>query len=116
MRIAARMRHWGAVLVGLALATAAIPAQARQAETQTSPADAFQSGVAAHQKGDFASARALFQRACDSGNAEGCFSLGSFLVKGEGGAFDLPGARTAFQRACDGGHTRGCTARSLLGQ
>ena len=58
--------------------------------------------------------RVLYERTCDSGDAEGCNNLGVLYAKGEGGPRDDLKARVALQRACDGGFAMGCAHLGLM--
>ncbi|MBI1338789.1 sel1 repeat family protein, partial [bacterium] len=58
---------------------------------------------------DFSRARALYQKACDGGQAAGCTNLGWLYGNGRGVAQDFGRARELFQKACDGGEAQGCS-------
>src|SRR3954468_13904051 len=55
-----------------------------------------------------ASARALYEKACNTGRAAGCYELGVLYVKGQGVAADPPHANQLFELACHGGSAAGC--------
>lgn len=62
-------------------------------------------GVAA----DGPAAAALLRKACDLGNAEGCYNIGAALFGGElGQTADKPGAVSYFEKACSAGYATGC--------
>jgi len=51
----------------------------------------------------------FFETACDSGDAESCFLLGSLYFAGTGVPKDPTRAFALFQRSCSGGWWRGCS-------
>ena len=57
---------------------------------------------------------AMFKRACNGGEAEGCWSLGSLFDLGLGVRQNDGEALQAFQLACDGGAKLGCTSLAKL--
>ena len=59
---------------------------------------------------DVARAATLFQRACDGGEARGCYALAVSYNTGVGVTQDLARAATLFRQACDGGYAAGCRA------
>jgi len=54
------------------------------------------------------------KKACDRGNAQGCFNLGLMYTKGQGVKQDDFKAKELFGKACDGEVARGCTNYSIL--
>lgn len=50
----------------------------------------------------------LFMRACDGGDAQGCWGAGYALHEGRGVAADLPGALSYYLRGCDGNEAGAC--------
>lgn len=67
----------------------------------------------AGREADAAKKRALLERACNGGSADGCFGAGELAAK----AAAEDEARTAFSRACEMGHAKGCleSGRRWLG-
>ncbi len=57
---------------------------------------------------DKARARALYDQACKSGYATGCYNLGLMFSMGIGGAQDKGRARALYDQACKGGYTKVC--------
>ncbi|MBU1653471.1 MAG: sel1 repeat family protein [Gammaproteobacteria bacterium] len=53
-------------------------------------------------------ARQLYAKACDKGDANGCFNLGNMHYKGEGGPVNERQARQLLAKACDKGDAGGC--------
>ena len=74
--------------------------------------DLIESGNEAYDKGDYQKAAQLYQKACDSGEAGGCFGLGLLYQSGQGVRQDYQKATEFYQKACDGGDAVGC---SILG-
>lgn len=58
--------------------------------------------MAAYRKGDYDTARALWQQGCDAGSMRDCFELGIVYRDGEGVAPDSARYRELMTRACDG--------------
>jgi TPR repeat protein len=56
----------------------------------------------------------LFQRACDGGDAPGCFGLATFHEGGRQLAKDLPRAAELYQKSCDGGHGPACAGLARM--
>ena len=50
----------------------------------------------------------LYRRACDGGDATGCFNLGRMYYRGIGIAQDRAIAIELFQKACNGDYTEHC--------
>jgi hypothetical protein len=50
----------------------------------------------------------LYQKACDGGDAQGCFNLGVMYENGRGVTKDQAKAAQLYQKACDGGDAQGC--------
>jgi hypothetical protein len=57
---------------------------------------------------DEASAVALATKACEEGDAAGCFSLGVLFEQGNGVDVDQARAKALYARACEKGEARGC--------
>lgn len=83
------------LLVLIALASAAVPAFAD-----------FASGMAAYQKGDYATAAKDWQTEANAGNAEAQFNLGLLYVDGKGVSQDYAEAAVWFRRAADQGYAK----------
>ena len=62
-------------------------------------------GKEAYNKGDYQKAAQLYQKACDSGEAKGCFNLGG-LYDEDGQSFST--AKQYYGKACDLGLQLGC--------
>ena len=58
---------------------------------------------------DLTAAVALYQKACDAGNAHNCTQLGSAYHHGRGIPRDVAKAAALYQKACNGGDMLGCT-------
>ena len=54
------------------------------------------------------------KKACDGGNAIGCFNLGTMYDSGRGVKQDDFKAKELFGKACDGGDAGGCKNYSIL--
>lgn len=54
------------------------------------------------------------QKACDRGEADGCFQLASLYVLGKGVTRDLSRGATLFEKGCRSGHKNSCTALGSL--
>ncbi len=63
--------------------------------------DLIESGSEAYNKGDY-------QKACDSGNAEGCYNLGVAYNNGQGVKQDFYTAKQYYGKTCDLGLQLGC--------
>ena len=59
-------------------------------------------------KQDYKKAIELFKKACDLGDATGCYNLGVFYAKGQGVKQDYKKAAELFKKACDSGNVIGC--------
>jgi TPR repeat protein len=57
---------------------------------------------------DLARADALYERACDLGQAEACWAAGNAYADGHGVKVDKERARTFYTKACKAGYTPGC--------
>jgi hypothetical protein len=71
-------------------------------------------GVEALGKKDFKTALKLFTKACDSGNALGCYNLGVMYEKGEGVQQDSFKAVELYTKVCDSGNAFGCYNLGLM--
>ena len=70
--------------------------------------DLIESGNEAYDKGDYQKAAQLYQKACDSGEAFGCTSLGFLYENGQGVRQNYQKAAELYQKACDSGNAGGC--------
>ncbi|MCX6073846.1 MAG: tetratricopeptide repeat protein [Campylobacterales bacterium] len=77
-------------------------------------ADAYQDGQKALENKISSEAAALFEKACDSGNAKGCFELGLLYEKGDGVVQNKYKAVSLYTQACRGGEAYGCSNISLM--
>lgn len=64
----------------------------------------FEKGMDAYTKKQYTSAVKFFNKACDSGNAKGCFQLGKTYELGHGHNIDIVKATHLYQKACDKGY------------
>ena len=62
--------------------------------------DLIKSGEEAYDKGDYQKAVELYQKACDSGEALGCYNLGVLYANGQGVKQDFTTAKQYFGKAC----------------
>lgn len=67
-------------------------------------AGAYEDGLAAQERGDYAQARTLLQQAADQGDAKAQFNLGRMYGLGQGGPADDAKAAVWFRRAADHGN------------
>jgi TPR repeat protein len=70
--------------------------------------------VKAYKAKDFVRARALYEQACTSGDAESCYWAGDMLRTGQGGPQDQAGARARYEQACIGGSIGSCFNAGLM--
>ena len=70
--------------------------------------DLIESGNEAYDKGDYQKAAQLYQKACDSGEAVGCFGLGFLYQSGQGVKQNFSTAKQYYGKACDLGFQIGC--------
>ena len=70
--------------------------------------DLTELGNEAYNKGDYQKAAQLYQKACDSGVAEGCFNLGALYGNGQGVKQNFSTAKQYCGKACDLGIQIGC--------
>ena len=77
-------------------------------------ADIIQDGLDAYNQGDKQKASQLFKKACDGGNATGCFALGVLYANGDGIRQNKQKASQLFKKACDGGDAGGCFNLGVL--
>lgn len=75
--------------------------------------DQFEMGVAEYDKKEFRKAKTFFKKACESGDAHGCFNLGFMYSKGLGTTKDDKRAFGAYKKACNGGVAEGCNDLAL---
>lgn len=71
--------------------------------------NAFDAAAEAYERGDYASAAALYDHACTGGNAEGCTELGMLYDQGAGVTKDETRAAGLYRRACIAGNAKGCS-------
>ncbi len=76
-------------------------------------ADTYQEGKIALEHKDYAQANTLFSKACDSGDAKGCFDLGKIYENGMGTAENKYKAAALYAQACRGGVSLGCSSMAL---
>ncbi len=55
-----------------------------------------------------------FRKACDGGNADGCYYLGRMYMKGEGRFINYSSAGYLFKKACDGDNANACNDLGYL--
>ena len=72
------------------------------------PEQAFDVGLAAYDRKDFATAARNFTLACDGKFARGCYNLGVMNSQGTGVATDKARAAQLFEAACVGKSANGC--------
>ena len=70
--------------------------------------DLIESGNEAYDKGDYQKAVELYQKACDSGAALGCYNLGFLYANDQGVKQDFSTAKQYYGKACDLGLQLGC--------
>ena len=70
--------------------------------------DLTELGYEAYVKGDYQKAAQLYQKACDSGNADCCAILGVFYQDGKGVKQNFSTAKQYYGKACDLGLQSGC--------
>src|ERR1700741_2576070 len=80
------------------------------------PADLFEQGAQAEERGDLTQAAGIYQRACDAGDGRACTNLGAFYVDGRGVAADPARAGQSFTRGCDADTGRGCQNWGILSE
>lgn len=76
--------------------------------------DVYQDGQKALENRISSEAAGLFEKACDSGNAKGCFELGLLYEKGDGVVQNKYKAVSLYTQACRGGEAYGCSNISLM--
>ena len=74
----------------------------------------FEKGVKAYENGNIESAISFYNKACDDGNALGCYNLGALYDYEEGAKQDFLKAKTFYAKACDDGDTFACNYLGLL--
>lgn len=77
-------------------------------------ADAYQDGQHALDNKMYAEAAAQFEKACERGNAKGCFQLGALYEKGDGVVQNKYKAVSLYTQACTGGEPHGCSNIALM--
>ena len=70
----------------------------------------FEKAKEAYNKGDYKTAANFYEKACDKGNAQGCFNLAGMYVNGRGVKLDIAKTAKFAKKACDKGHSQGCVA------
>ena len=70
--------------------------------------DLAELGKEAYNKGDYQKAAQLYQKACDGGDAEGCYNLGVLYADGQGVRQNFSTAKQYYGKACDLGLQLGC--------
>ena len=70
--------------------------------------DITELGDEAYEKGDYQKAAQLYQKACDGGDAGGCYNLGVLYADGQGVNQDYQKAAQLYQKTCDSGNAEGC--------
>jgi len=65
-------------------------------------------GLKAYNQGNYFTANKLYKKACDGGNAQGCFNLGNLYNYGQGVKQNSSTAAKLYKKACDGGDKLGC--------
>jgi len=63
---------------------------------------------------DKVKAAQYYKKACDGGEARGCYNLGVMYYNGEGVSQDKVKAAQYYKKACDGGNARGCYNLGIL--
>lgn len=81
--------------------------------TNSCLADTYEDAKTALEHKDFAQANTLFSKACDSGDAKGCFHLGKIYENGIGTAENKYKAAALYAQACRGGVSLGCSSMAL---
>jgi TPR repeat protein len=76
-------------------------------------ADAYQEGENALKNNVYSEAAASFEKACDSGNAQGCFQLGALYEQGVGVVQNKYKAVALYAQACNGGESHGCSNMAM---
>lgn len=71
-------------------------------------ADAFSEGLIELEHKNYALAAEQLAKACDGGNAKGCYYLGAMYEKGEGIAQNKYAAASLYTQACRRGEPLGC--------
>ena len=59
--------------------------------------------------GNFVQAAKFFKKACDGGNAKGCYNLGFLYKNGQGVRQSYANAKEYYGKACDMGLEQGCS-------
>jgi TPR repeat protein len=75
--------------------------------------DDFAKAERALARKDYAKASALFQKACEKGNAKACHGLGEIVARVEGNEKKAAGL---FKIACDGGESKACVSLGYMRQ
>lgn len=77
-------------------------------------ADLVDDGMLEYHNGNKQKASELFRKACDAGNANGCYKLGMLFYHGEGVRQNKQEALNLFKQACDAGNEKGCSNLGIL--
>jgi len=78
--------------------------------------DLTELGNEAYDKGDYQKAAELYQKACNSGEAGGCFNLGLLYKNGQGVKQNYQKAEQYYGKACDLGLQLGCDDYRMLNE
>ena len=73
-------------------------------------------GNEAYDKGDYQKAAELYQKACDGGDAGGCFGLGFLYEYGQGVKQNFSTAKQYYGKACDLGLQLECDNYRMLNE
>lgn len=76
-------------------------------------ADAYHDGKNALLSKDYSEAALQFGKACDGGDAKGCFDLGAMYENGDGVAQNKYKAVALYTQACQKGDAHGCSNMGL---
>lgn len=71
-------------------------------------ADLVAEGFSMIKKHDYTTARILWAKACDSGNADGCYNLGMMYAYGDGVDTNQIAASRFYLQACNMGNDQAC--------
>ena len=110
---------------GAPVTSASKTAEARARRAALTPTERTCRGDACARAGlDYADARrgkrdprhaaALFERACETGSAQGCGLFAMAVARGQGAPRDVPQAVDLYDRACRGGFAKACFNLALI--